>query len=269
MWWVRVRHGAVNALPDFAPALTGHTDIAYNAGMEKRLRLITRGDDAGSCNSANEAIVESARHGILRNVSIMAPGPAFGAAVPLLRDLPESVCLGLHVTLNAEWDRVKWGPVLPAAQVPSLVDSDGFFWPTPDEAQRRGAQVWEMLAELTAQLARLREAGLTVRYVDEHMGVSWPWPELRAGIADLARREGLVDAHGIPSLPLEAVAEAPGGTYVYVTHPGFDRDDMRQFGAEPGVVARERDADRRRLTDPRVREALAARGVEIIRYVDL
>ena len=245
--------------------------------MEKRLRLITRGDDAGSCDSANEAIVECVRHGILRNVSIMAPGTAFDAAVPLLRDLPESVCLGLHVTLNAEWDRVKWGPVLPVIQVPSLVDADGFFWPTPDEAQRRGAQVGEMLAEIEAQLTRLREAGLTVRYVDEHMGVSWPWPKLRAGIADLARREGLMDAHGIPSLPdaktfLKAIEDAPGGTHVYVTHPGFDRDDMRQFGTEgmeAGVVARERDADRRLLTDPSVRKALAAQGAEIIRYVDL
>ena len=245
--------------------------------METRIRLITRGDDAGSCDSANEAIVEAARHGILRNVSIMAPGPAFDAAVPLLRGLPESVCLGLHVTLNAEWDDVKWRPVLPAAQVPSLVDADGFFWPTPDESQRRGARVDEMLAEITAQLARLWEAGLTVAYVDEHMGVSWPWPELRAGIADLARREGLVDAHGIPSLPdagtlLDAVANVPGGTYVHVTHPGFDRKDMRRFGTdgmEPGIVAKWRDADRRRLTEADLGEALADLGVEVIRYVDL
>ena len=251
--------------------------------MANTLKLITRGDDAGSCDSANEAIAEAAHHGILRNVSVMAPGLAFESAVHLLKSLPESVCLGLHVTLNSEWDQVKWGPVLPIAQVPSLVDADGFFWRTPNEAQQRGARVDEMLAEIEAQLARVRQAGLTVAYVDEHMGVSWPWPELRQGIADLARREGLVDAHRVPSLPnagepgdvealLGAVADAPADSYVYVTHPGFDRDDMRRLGmsgTEPGQVARERDADRRLLTDARVQSALEERGVEIIRYTDV
>lgn len=249
--------------------------------MTSTVRLITRGDDAGSCPSASEAIAQAAHHGILRNVSVMAPGPAFEAAVPLLRGLPESVCLGLHVTLNSEWERVKWGPVLPISQVPSLVDADGFFWRTPDEAHQRGAQVDEMVAEIEAQLARVRQAGLTVGYVDEHVGVSWPWPGLRDGIADLARREGLVDAHHFTGLPdagqpgdveafLKAVANAASGTYVYVTHPGFDRDDMRRLGMkgmEPGVVARERDGDRRLLTDARVREALAERSVKIIRYM--
>ena len=244
-----------------------------------RIRLVTRGDDAGSCDSANLAICQAARHGVLRNISVMAPGPAFDAAVPLLRSLPATVCLGLHVTLNAEWEAVKWQPILPREQVPLLVDAQGHFWPTPAEAHERGARVDEMLAEIEAQLARVRGAGLTVGYVDEHMAVSWPWPELRAGIAALAHREGLVDAYGLPSLPdaggaggmdslLRAVADAPPGVYVHVTHPGWDRGDMRRFDGT-GQVARWRDADRRLLTDPSLPEALAVRGVQVIRYTDL
>ena len=139
-----------------------------------RIRLVTRGDDAGSCESANVAIRQAACHGVLRNVSVMAPGPAFEAAVPLLQSLPESVCLGLHVTLNAEWETVKWPPVLPRDRVPSLVDESGYFWPTPAETQKQGVRVDEMLAEIEAQLARVRKQGLTVSYIDEHMGVSWP-----------------------------------------------------------------------------------------------
>jgi len=244
-----------------------------------RIRLVTRGDDAGSCESANVAVRQAARHGVLRNVSVMAPGPAFEAAVPLLKSLPETVCLGLHVTLNAEWETVKWAPLLPRDQVPSLVDPQGDFWPTPGETQKHGARVDEMLAEIEAQFAHVRRAGLTVSYIDEHMGVSGPWPDLRTGIAQIARREGMVDAHGLPGLPdaggaggmdsfLKSVEAAPPGVYVHVTHPGWDADDMRRFDGT-GQVARWRDADRRLLTNPDLPVALAARGVEVIRYTDL
>ena len=244
-----------------------------------RIRLVTRGDDAGSCESANVAIRQAARHGVLRNVSIMAPGPALDAAVPLLKSLPDTVCLGLHVTLNAEWETVKWPPILPRERVPSLVDENGYFWPTPTESHSHGARVDEMLAEIEAQLARVRRAGLTVAYIDEHMGISWPWPELRAGIADLAAREGLQDVHAVPSLLsvgggsalealLAALDQAPPGAYVFVTHPGWDADDMRRFDGV-GQVAQWRDADRRLLTDPALPAALAARNVQVIRYTDL
>ena len=244
-----------------------------------RIRLVTRGDDAGSCESANVAIRQAARHGVLRNVSVMVPGPAFEAAVPLLKSLPETIRLGLHVTLNAEWETVKWPPVLPRDRVASLVDERGYFWPTPAETQEHGARVEEMLAEIEAQLARMREAGLTVGYMDEHMGVSWPWPELRAGIAGIARREGLVDAHGLPVLPdaggsggmdsfLKSLEAAQPGAYVHVTHPGWDAEDMRRFDGI-GQVAKWRDADRRLLTDPGLPAALAVLDVQVIRYTDL
>lgn len=251
------------------------TDLASHP----RIRLVTRGDDAGSCDSANVAIRQAARHGVLRNVSIMVPGPAFDAAVPLLQSLPDSVCFGLHVTLNAEWETVKWPPILPREQVPSLVDEHGYFWPTPAETHRHGARVDEMLAEIEAQLTKARRAGLSLAYIDEHMGVSSPWPELRAGISELAAREGLQDVHAVPGLPpgeaanarealLSALEQAAPGAYVHVTHPGWDADDMRRFDGT-GQVARWRDADRRLLTDPSLPEALAARGVQVVRYTDL
>lgn len=219
--------------------------------------MIVRGDDAGSCASANAAIAEAADAGVLRNVSIMACGPFFDEAVALFAARTD-LCLGLHITLNAEWERVKWGPLLPRERVPSLIDSDGFFWPTPAEARDRGARVDAMLAEIEAQLARCRDAGLPIAYVDEHMGVSWPWPDLRAAITALCVRENLVDAKTIaPEIEVK------------VTHPGRDADDMRAFtlpGQEPGIIARERDADRLLLVDPAFRETLVANGIELIRY---
>lgn len=250
-----------------------------------RIRLVTRGDDAGSCESANLALLECCERGLLRNVSVMVPGPAFEAAAALFRDRPK-ICLGLHVTLHAEWERVKWRPILPPSEVPSLVDAQGCFWASPAEGKARGASVEEMMAEVEAQLARAREHGLRLEYVDEHMGASWPWPELRARIAAMAAREGLIDDAALPfsphpevsgpkNTPAEAlrsfIKAAQPGTYVYVTHPGFDAEDMRQFhlpGQPPGEVARERDGDRLAWQDAAVRELCRACRVEIICYID-
>ena len=248
-----------------------------------QLRLVTRGDDAGSCGSANRAILEACEQGILRNVSIMVPGPAFEEAAKLFAHRPD-ICLGLHVTLNAEWDGPKWGPVLPLKEVPSLVDENGYFFPTPKILYERGFEVEEVVAEVQAQLNKARAYGLNISYLDEHMGLSW-LPGLRKEFANLAKREGLVDAHPLRHLPMKkdaggnsadrliaSLQAATPGDYIFVTHPGYDADDMRLFqigNQEPGSVARERDADRLLLLDPRVREACQYLDVEVVLYTDV
>ena len=241
-----------------------------------RIQLIARGDDAGSCESADLAIVESCDRGILRNVSIMVPGPSFEHAARLLagrRDL----CLGLHVTLNAEWFEPRWGPVLPVGRVPSLVDARGHFLPTPGDLNRRGFDGDQVMAEVEGQLRRAREAGLKIGYVDEHRGVGW-LGGLRTRLSEFARREGLVEAErftGLPQAPNAPgewlsrlrlrLAQAAAGVHVLGTHPGLDRDDMRRFhgfGLAPGVVARERDAERLGLTNPSLPDLLREYDVD-------
>jgi hypothetical protein len=247
------------------------------------IRLVVRADDAGSCASANEAVAEVCRAGVARNVSVMACGPAFDEMLGVLAPL-SGVCVGLHVTLNAEWDTVKWGPVLSPDAVPSLVDERGHFLPTPDELLRRGFDPVEVMGEVAAQLARARDAGLPVAYLDEHMMVG-RLPGLRDRFAAFARSEGLAYAPGLPALPdppsvgddlvarwTEQVARAAEGTYLLVTHPGRDADDMRRFvhaGLAPGQVARERDAERCALCAPRLPDALRRNNVELIRYTEV
>lgn len=247
-------------------------------------RLLLRADDAGSCESANLAIAEACAFGLLKNVSVMACGPAFEEAARMLPGF-SGVAFGLHVCLNAEWTGPKWGPVLGAAAVPSLVDAHGYFLPTPALLKEKGFFVEEAEAEVKAQLARLRASGLPVTYLDEHMGVGWV-PGLRERLHALAAREGLLvrsDSYtGLPPLPEGAkghgdlpwewaarLEAAPDGVYLVVTHPGRDAPDMHTFvhpGLEPGQVARERDAERRALTDPGFAEALTRLGVKTIRF---
>lgn len=241
-------------------------------------RLVIRADDAGSSLSANRAILQCARDGLARNVSLMAPGPFIQDAAQVLAGL-EGVDFGLHVTLSSEWDAPRWGPAASARQVPLLLDADGAFTRAPQVLAGRGVSP-EMLAqietEVVAQLARLRGLGFAVKYLDEHMGVGW-LPGVRERLQVLAAREGLIVAHPIESLPpggslLAQLDAAPDGDWLFVTHPAFDDAEMQSVGNAdfaPGQIARERDADRALLLDWKLRRELEARQVLVARYSEV
>jgi hypothetical protein len=249
-----------------------------------RIGLVTRGDDAGSCRGADLAVMEAAEKGILRNASLMVPGPTFRHAADLLRGRRD-ICVGLHATLNAEWDAPKWAPVLPAREVPTLVDSRGFFLQNPRLMHERGASPDEMMAETKAQLDLARSAGLEIAYLDEHMVFGWI-DGMQQRLSEFCRREGLIESRsavkGLPPVegefadsPSRLIARldaAAPGTYLIVNHPGYDDEEMREL-AHPGVpagrVARERDADRRMWSDPRVLDYCRTRGVMPIRYTEI
>jgi len=248
-----------------------------------RIRLLARADDAGSCHTANQAIMECVEAGLALNVGVMACCPFADEAAAMLAGRKD-VCVGLHATINAEWDAVKWGPVLPPERVPTLVDANGHFHRTPNITHERGGNADEVLAEIEAQLARARSAGLKIVYLDEHMGFSW-LPGVRERLDALMEREGL--RHGgrgyepLPRSPwryedraddLIARLEAAGpGTYLIVAHPGHDTEEMRRLGHEglaPGQVAREREGDTQMLTSHKVLEYCGHHGVMPARFTD-
>lgn len=248
------------------------------------IQLVTRADDAGLTQSVNRAIGETITAGVTRNVSVMAPAPALRDAVRYLAGNPD-VCIGMHATLSSEWQELRWGPILPPEQVPSLVDRQGYFLPSPADLHRRGAPVAEeVAAELRAQLATLRECGLTVSYVDEHMGTGWVGG-VGAAIAELAAEEGLIDADrtvaplpgplGRESSPDELyrrLRSLDAGAYVLITHPGFADEELARLhgvGFENGGVGDARAADRQLLLDPRLRQSDHRSVHRLVRYTDL
>lgn len=240
------------------------------------LRLLVRADDAASARAANEAIAETVAHGIVRNVSVMAVGPALDHAAGLLKDLP-GVAFGLHCTLNAEWATRRWRPLLPPADIPSLVEQDGAFTEHPRRLVERGFSPAEIEAELAAQLARLRAAGFRPSYLDTHMGFQW-LPGVGPLLAAFAAREGLAldDPATHPRLRLPegatlagAIAEANGGPFVCITHPGKVGEEMNAFhlpGRWPGLVSAERDAERVALQDPALLARVADGSLVLERY---
>jgi hypothetical protein len=248
------------------------------------IRLVTRGDDAGSARAANQAVLEAFRHGIMKNASIMVPGPHIEHAAELLAG-ETGLCCGLHTTLNAEWDRVRWGPVSPRGEVPSLIRSDGSFFPTPRALHENAPLLEEIFREIQAQLDRGRALGFDFRYADMHMGWAWVAEGVQERWIRWCEREGLINNWQTPWIEPQAEAEGdpvdrliaalevvPPGEYVFVGHPAYDTEEMRALSHEgmPGErVARERDWDRRLFTDPRILAFCRERGIVPTRYDEL
>lgn len=255
--------------------------------------LVTRGDDVGGSAGANRAVEQCFRAGILLNASVMAVGPALEDAAARLARL-DGLCVGVHVTLNSEFTHPRFRPLLPADRVPTLVGEDGCFLASPAELNERGMSCHEALAEVSAQLRRLRALGFRVRYLDEHMGVGWV-ANLADGLRRLASEEGLLLArdladplpHSPDATPRDASSASvdrveqwlsrlrradPARPHVLITHPTIDDEETKSIHGPlhpPGTLSRDRDRDRLALLDPRLRDGLRDLGVRCVRYVDL
>ncbi|BAM03193.1 ChbG/HpnK family deacetylase [Phycisphaera mikurensis] len=250
-----------------------------------RIELVTRGDDAGAGRSANAAIAGCHDRGTLRNASVMGCGPALADAADRFRTRP-ALCIGLHACLNSEWTHPRFGPVLSPSRVPSLVGPDGCFLPTPMDLHERRFDPEEAVAEVRAQLGRVRAAGLRPVYLDEHMGVGW-LPGLRVRLIDLAERENLLLVEGrVPPLPpipgaaddaetdpaqrlLDRLRAAPPGRHLLVTHPMLDDAEAAAWcgpEAPPGRTAAIRSGDRRLLEDPRLLRFFDGIRAAAVRY---
>ncbi|MBT3287025.1 MAG: ChbG/HpnK family deacetylase [Victivallales bacterium] len=133
--------------------------------------LIVNADDGGMCDSANQAVWQGMQEGMISSCTLMVPCPSFPAAAEFAKAHP-NLDFGIHLTHTSEWKTHRWGPVLPAEDVPGLVDPSGCLWhevqgengvyshATPAEATR------EARAQIRAALA----AGVDITHLDSHMG---------------------------------------------------------------------------------------------------
>jgi hopanoid biosynthesis associated protein HpnK len=128
-------------------------------------RLIVTGDDFGIAEPVNEAIERAYRQGILTAASLMVGGAAAADAVTRARRNP-GLRVGLHLAL------VEARPVLPASEVPDLVDANGELRSDLVAAGFRfffSSRVRRQLAgEIRAQLEAFRATGLPLDHVNAH-----------------------------------------------------------------------------------------------------
>lgn len=241
----------------------------------KDIRFITRSDDLGSSNSANQAIEQVIDAGFIKNVSIMACGPAIEDAAQRLAHRKD-VCFGMHTSLNAEWDLVKWGPVLPAEKCKGLVDGHGNFLPHPSMFEVTKPSVEIIMQEVNAQLERLHKLGFSICYIDSHMFPERYVDGLSDALDAFAKRKGLVDHMYFYRLPPTGLTlcnvrntdQLPDGQYLAISHPSLDTQEMRLTGnasTSGAHVAATRARETRLLTDKAYIDSL---GIQSIRYTE-
>ena len=257
-------------------------------------QLLIRCDDVGMCHTVNLGVRKLIATGIPFSASVMVACPWYLEAAEILRENPQ-VSVGIHLTLNSEWQHYKWGPVLGRSRVPTLVDENGHFHATEADFRTADVDLGEVRRELTAQIERAKRAGLTVDYLDYHMLTAISTPELRNLVEDLAREHGLGLAQyfgessasiwdvpperKLPSL-LRIVDRAvatpakPGGVHLVVMHLGQESPEMSALvdlnnPRDPFRVAQHRAAELEALTSPAFRRVIAERGIELVTYRDL
>ncbi len=138
-------------------------------------------DDIAMCHDANRGAFEALENGPATCGSIMVPCPWFEAAAARARANPR-LDLGVHLTLNAEWEHYRWGPVAGPSAVSSLVDARGGLLRTTLETVQR-AKPEEVELELRAQIDRALEAGVDVTHLDSHMGTCFHFLEIYTRLA--------------------------------------------------------------------------------------
>jgi predicted glycoside hydrolase/deacetylase ChbG (UPF0249 family) len=252
--------------------------------MPSPLAIVPRADDAGLNPGTNEGIRQSVVSGIVRNVSVLAIGPSLDDAVSRLRGL--DACFGFHACLNAEWTSPRWPALTRAA---SLADAEGMLPATPAELRMLDPSPETVVAEMAAQLARLRSTGLPVSYMDEHMVFSATLPNLRPALAEFARSEGLIYRMDLPNLPraageeglakadhagrfLARLASASSGTWVVVSHPAIHSPDMQEVclpGQAPGLTAADRVQQALVFTRPDVISYCREHSLRLLRYDEI
>ena len=272
----------VLAVLAIVPATSGAADD------ERPKQLLIRCDDVGMSHTVNLAVRELIETGVPFSTSVMIACPWYLEAVEILKANPQ-IGVGIHLTLNSEWQHFKWGPVLGAAKVPSLVDANGHFYASEKEFAAADVDLAEVEMELRAQVERALRAGLRVDYLDYHMLTAVSTPELRAIVERLADEfhfglsryfdEASVSIWAanpedkLSSL-LDHVHDAQPGLNLLVIHLGMETPEMSAMvdmnnEADPYRVAIHRQAELDAITSPAFRAAIEEAGIKLVTYKDI
>jgi predicted glycoside hydrolase/deacetylase ChbG (UPF0249 family) len=225
-WRMRMASGVLLALvaSSRAPAETPTVQERLGHPASARL-LILHADDLGMSRSVNRATFEALEKGWITSSSVLVPCPWFPDVARWAKAHPEAD-LGIHLALNSEWTTYRWPSLTGAA---SLLDPDGYM-PLLETAVVANARPAEVEAELRAQIARARAAGIRISHVDSHMATLFRTPELFA----IYRKVG-ADA-GVPFL-IERIGERGGAASAWAVGPQEDALVDRVVSINPGPTA--------------------------------
>jgi len=128
-------------------------------------KLIINCDDFGQSPAMNQAIMHLLEEGKVSSATIMAVAPGFEEAARWCsRRQQQNV--GLHLTMTSEFEALRWSSLTGDS---SLHDDAGHQYKTVKEFEQ-GAQTKAVLKEIVAQYERVKQSGIVISHVDNHMG---------------------------------------------------------------------------------------------------
>jgi len=146
---------------DFAPLPT--PSLAERLGHAPSTKLVIIScDDLGSCHAANEGVYGAMRNGVATCASLMVPAPWSRDAAIKYRPTDD---IGVHLTLNCEFDAYRFGPITHA---PSLQSGEAGFPRDVDDLWEH-ADPEEVLRECRAQVERAMAWGIDVTHLTPHL----------------------------------------------------------------------------------------------------
>ena len=210
--------------------------------------LIVNGDDFGFTDGVNRGIIDAHRHGILTSTSLLVARPACDAAIALEREYP-TLSVGLHLELD------------------------------PNHPERAIADAERQFAQFVERI------GGAPTHLDTHHDVHYDpriLPQLREWSASIGvplRGQSLArhfrkfygqwagETHpeqiSVDGLLRLLDAEVGDGVTELTCHPGYIEPGF------PSSYAAERELELHTLCDPRVREALLERDIQLVGFQDL
>jgi predicted glycoside hydrolase/deacetylase ChbG (UPF0249 family) len=231
--------------------------------------VIIHSDDIGMCHASVQAFKDLWKFGTLTSGAVMVPCPWFPAVAQMCRENPE-IDMGVHATLNAEWDAYRWGPVSTRDQASGLLDADGYFHQS-HQAVYDNAKPEAVEREVNAQIERALTAGIDVTHVDSHMGTIMSplfvqsyiqaaasrllpnmFPRMDATgneMIDIKTDEQQLEKMGVPmlegliSMPLnepngemeiakDLLGNLPVGITHFILHPSIDTAELRSIAPD-------------------------------------
>ena len=145
--------------------------------------MIVTCDELGVTHASNSGVYSALREGMGKVGGLVVPGPWAREAAARYRG--EDV--GVHLTLNAEYDLFRWGPI---THCPSLLDGDGGF-PRTIEDLWDHADTDEVRRECRAQIERSIYWGFDVSHLSAHLSALDFRPEFFDVALELAVEFGL------------------------------------------------------------------------------
>lgn len=130
--------------------------------------VIIHTDDIGMCHASVQAFMDLWNFGTITSGAVMVPCPWFPAVARMCRENP-GMDMGVHATLNSEWDAYRWRPLSTLDPASGLLDEEGYFHHWQPEVYAN-AKPEAVEAEVNAQVERAIAAGIDVTHVDSHMG---------------------------------------------------------------------------------------------------